>query len=287
MGRSTTGIWFGAIGLAGALAGAGAVFVVSGWPKPPPLNLTAAEKVSITARCALASGDDLEAGAIRIRCGLEEGQIAALVQKALADLGLATLVEQARRGEVPDDAHLAEAATRTGTTPENLRGAILRFAAMPPPAAVEIWRPPSPAPQGVPPARPEVSSAVLRRMVELKADCAAVAGRGMRTADVDIQCLRKEDVTRLVDTLLAEAKIDALVADLRRAALTPADASRRVADAVGLAPSAAAGLLEGLDLQSPDAVATLEDRLRTRLGLVGDLLRVQPTPTWRGITAPQ
>jgi hypothetical protein len=111
-------------------------------------------------------------------------------------------------------------------------------------------------------------------MVELKAECAAVAGRDMHTADVDIQCLSKEDVTRLVDTLLAEAKIDALVADLRRAALTPAEGSRRLANAVGLALPVAAGLLEGLDLQSPEAVATLEGRLRARLGLIGDLMRV-------------
>ena len=281
MSRSPKGVWSGAVGLAGALAGAGAVLLVIVLRPAPssPVIPISPERVSITARCALASSEDLEAGAIHIRCGLEEGQIAALVQKALADLGLAALVEQARRGEVPDNARLAEAAGRVGTTPENLRAAILRFAAASPPAAIEIGRPPA-VPRVVPlqvnlPL--EEPPAVPRRMVELKAECAVVAGRAMHTADVDIQCLRKEDVTRLVDTLLIEAKIDDLVADLRRAALTPADATRRVAEAIGFAPTAAAGLLEGLDLQSPDAVTALKERLRARLDLVSDLLRVHAT----------
>ena len=61
----------------------------------------------------MASGGGLEAGSIHIHCGLDEKQIAVLVEEALGALDLAALVEQARKERaVSDKAALVEAAGR-------------------------------------------------------------------------------------------------------------------------------------------------------------------------------
>jgi tetratricopeptide (TPR) repeat protein len=115
---------------------------------------------------------------------------------------------------------------------------------------------------------------VPRRLVELQAECSAVAARDLQTTDVDIQCLNDKDVHHVIEALLIEAKINDLVAELRRAAVPASEATRRLAEAVGLPQEAAAALLTSLDLQDPDAAATLAGLLRIQLGIAVGALRV-------------
>jgi hypothetical protein len=271
--KSAVALRYGSAVLAGGLLVLAAV-----WLRPSP-QPTRDSSVSISARCALAAGDDVDAGTIRIRCGLDQGQVARLVDKALADLGLAALIEQARHGKPPEGPALTATAERLGVPPDALRSAVMRFTRTP--VVAEIGPPPSPTePQHTPDRASPTAAArmapaeVPRRLVELHADCAAVAGRDLHAADVDIQCLRDEDINRFVKTLLAEAKIDALIADLRHAALSPEAAAQRVSAAVGLTPKAAEEVLRGIDLQLPNATQTIAERLGSQLGVAANLLRV-------------
>src|SRR4051794_40982208 len=97
-----------------AAGGFAAIFVVavSGlvlFSRPGP-----ADRRTVDARCAIVAGQHLTSSAVRIRCGLEKGDIERVTAQALSGIDLGGLVEKARKGQLEDQAAVGALVERLG-----------------------------------------------------------------------------------------------------------------------------------------------------------------------------
>ena len=198
----------------------------AGWLLAPRAHRLPSE---IDATCSVLPGQQVNAHAIRIRCGLDEAHVHSAVTEALSRVRVDDLVEQARKGQLADQEAVRGLADQLGIGTDRIADALRRLAAQPADDSLSAARLAtiilSDMPvEGVvtvgsaaqdPPrrtARVEQRQRELAQEVSrLVANCTTVNG-DRANADIDIHCGPSEqEIQRLVSQVVAKADLAGLV----------------------------------------------------------------------------
>ena len=199
---------------------------IGSWLLEPRAYRLASE---IDANCSVLPGRQVTSQAIRIRCGLDDAHVQSAVTQALSRVNVGDLIEQARKGQLADQAAVRDLADRLGIGVDKVSDALRRLAAQPssdvPPAArlaavilsdtpVEgvVAIGPAAREPGPGPARAEVRQRELAQEVSrLVANCTTVNGDKVK-ADIDIHCGPSEaEIQHLISQVLAQTDPAGLV----------------------------------------------------------------------------
>jgi hypothetical protein len=223
---TTTRRWY----LSPAMFGGAMVLVVAAaigsWllerraPRPP---------TEIDANCSVLPGEQVTSQAIRIRCGLDDAHVQSAVTQALSRVNVGDLIEQARKGQLADQAAVRDLAGRLGLGADKVSEALRRLAAQAASDALPAARlaavilrdtpvegvvavgsaAPDPGPGAT---RAEVRQQELAQEVSrLIANCTAINGDKVK-ADIDIHCGPSEtDIQHLISQVLAQTDPAGLV----------------------------------------------------------------------------
>jgi hypothetical protein len=224
-----------------------------GQPEPPDLS----GRVTLRAKCAVASGRKLAADSVTIACGLDKAEIEAVVRQAVGEFDLTTLVEQVRKREVRDPAAIDALGAMLGLTREAVTRLLEKLGETELPSGALIGRlaevvgrdaeiireapPPDPAPQdeaNTPAKRPpeadtseapaqqkaeEATPAAQQRVLNdaevVQAECAAVARGELAIGQVELRCgADQADIKAIVARVVSEFDLPSVLRQLREGA---------------------------------------------------------------------
>jgi hypothetical protein len=252
-GRLSRPQYLASAGLAAMLLAAGSVVALL--PRNHPA--TDPERMGIDAHCSIVAGQQLNARAVKVSCGLDKAGVQSVVARTVAGFDFADLIAKARAGRAQDEAGARQLAQQLGVNVDDLIAALRQIDQQPADgrtpadrfAAVIVGDPRidiDAAPLRLAASSPPVqrNDAVQRLVHEaqrLRADCAAIAGGRVKADTIDVSCGP------------TAAEIQQLIKD----AVNQADLARLIQVAA-----------QGNDASSPQITA-----IASKLGLTDDSIR--------------